>query len=654
VTPPPQQAYHEQLGLDFESLDQLITDDFETLSAPPPSAAHGASIAADGASSQGADAPQGGAAAGGTENGFGTPSTPGNLPEGGGEVSSVGTPAPSGAASASVAPNTTAASSGAIQPLASVLASDPRGGSSQPLGGAQPLGASGGSGGSGGSGPVDTPVLPNCNCTCSSTNNEVFAQASGAIDHSIDSQSEFSPAGVRYFNGSISVAATDLSSAGYGVAWGQSRSWTNAFSSNNFNGLGEVDIQQPYLVQASGGSDNTIGVVSSALNTRYFDLVSGSYQAHFYTKDQLTHGTGEFILTTSSGEQVHFYDFSVSQLNQRGQFKSLIDADGNSTAVTALTSDGKIAEVQRSVTVQGTTTVESYQYAYLASPDLNAGRLASVTLRRQVNGGAWTTVRKVAYDYYDGTAQKPYGNLGDLRTATLLDGSGNRLDTNSYRYYTSADQGTIGYVHGLKYAFRPASYARLAAAVGNPLTATDTQVSPYADQYFEYEPSGTHRVTKAIVQAAGCSACTGGLGTYTYTYSTSSNANGYNSWKYKTVETQPDGTTNTVYANYVGETMLKVFQSGTNKWETLYQYDATGANLVLQANPSALTGYSESLAGLVNASYLSTNTGLLQVTDSGSSTTAGEGVAGDVAGYYKDTQLEQGSAGAAAGAIDRH
>ena len=37
-----------------------------------------------------------------------------------------------------------------------------------------------------------------------------------------------------------------------------------------------------------------------------------------------------------------------------------------------------------------------------------------------------------------------------------------------------------GFVNGLKYYISPASYARLAAAVGNPLTATDAQVEPAA------------------------------------------------------------------------------------------------------------------------------------------------------------------------------
>src|SRR5262249_33222077 len=216
------------------------------------------------------------------------------------------------------------------------------------------------------------------------------------------------------------------------------------------------------------------------------------------------------------------------------------------TDVSGGADDGKPSEVRRSTTVSGTVTTESYLYSYLASPDPNAGLLANVTLRRQVNGGTWSTVRQVAYDYYDGTTGKPYGNLGDLRRATVLDGNNNARDTSYYRYYTADDQGTIGYVHGLKYAFSPASYARVVAAVGSPLTATDAQVSAYADNYYEYDSS--QRVSKSVVQGSGCSVCSGATGTYPYAHSRSSGNLDYNTASYVTIETLPDGSQNVVYA----------------------------------------------------------------------------------------------------------
>jgi hypothetical protein len=154
-------------------------------------------------------------------------------------------------------------------------------------------------------------------------------------------------------------------------------------------------------------------------------------------------------------------------------------------------------------------------------------------LRQKVGSGSWTTVRQVAYDYYDGTQNKPYGNLGDLRTCTTLDPNNHVIDVTYYRYFTPSDAGNIGYVHGLKYVFSPQSYARMAADISNPLTATDAQVAPYSDAYYQYIPS-TQQVSEAIIQGSGCSVCTGGQGTFTYSYASSSNQAGYNNWKFQT------------------------------------------------------------------------------------------------------------------------
>ncbi|HEV3440514.1 MAG TPA: hypothetical protein VG122_24380 [Gemmata sp.] len=176
---------------------------------------------------------------------------------------------------------------------------------------------------------------------------------------------------------------------------------------------------------------------------------------------------------------------------------------------------------------------------------MNAGLLQSVILRRSTNGGTtWSTVQQVQYAYYDGTTTN--GNAGDLETATIEDPSSNVLGTYYYRYYTPTTDGSIGYTHGLEYELTPRSYAQLAGTGVNPLTATNAQLSPYADMAYEYNSS--QRVTQVVVGGAGVST-TSGLGTYTYSYTTSLNSPGYNSWAVETVETLPDGSTNTVFTN---------------------------------------------------------------------------------------------------------
>ncbi len=105
--------------------------------------------------------------------------------------------------------------------------------------------------------------------------------------------------------------------------------------------------------------------------------------------------------------------------------------------------------------------------------------MQNIILRTKVAAGSWTVVRQVAYTYYDGV--EAHGNAGDLKLAVIEDASGNALDTKYYRYYVTE---TGGYQHALKYVFNPQSYARLVAALGTNLSSlTDTQVSPYADNY---------------------------------------------------------------------------------------------------------------------------------------------------------------------------
>jgi RHS repeat-associated protein len=532
--------------------------------------------------------------------------------------------------------NSNNGSSGGTNPTSGQSGGSSSGATSSGGGASGGCGCSGGcsSGGSGGSSNVSSDFM--------------IDNAPGVADHSLSSSSVYSPAGVRYFDGQINVSSTDLSTAGFGSLWNQTRSWSNGSPPRSDNGSGIIDWDRPYLLQPNGNNSEIV-VVSNATDARFFSLVGSTYVPQFYIQDQLTHNTstGEFIFTDTMGDQLHFFDWSGSQANQWGQFKSCTDAKGNLISVTSWTSTGNVAEMQRTDSSSGVT--QSYLYTYLSSPDLNAGMISNITLRQNVNNGPWTIVRQVAYDYYDGTGNKPYGNLADLRTATTLDGNNNVIDTTYYRYYTPADAGSIGYVHGLKYVFSPQSYARMAADISNPLTATDAQVAPYADDYYQYDPT-SQRVTMAIIQGNGCSVCTGGQGTFTYSYASSTFSPGYNSWAEKTVETLPDSSTNTVYTNFAGETMLDVFQSGSQKWENFYQYDASG-RLILQANPSAVTGYNESYADLLDQNhvgdygYLSSNTGLIQLTDYYSSTTATESTPGGAVGYYQDTKLEQGKAG---------
>ena len=407
----------------------------------------------------------------------------------------------------------------------------------------------------------------------------------------------FSPAGVRYADGAVHVASTDLASGGFGVGWGVSRSWTNlANVANGFNGSGWVISQLPHLRQDAGG---TLTAVANSFNLRYFDLVGSNYQARFWVQDTLVANSAnhEYVQTDTRGNQIRYNDFTVTPANEQGALKSFTDPDGNVTAVTAWTSAGKVQEIQRT----SGSLVESYLFSYIPTGQTNAGLMSSVILRRSSNGGStWTTVRQVMYTYYSGEA---HGNTGDLKLAQVQDGSGNTLDTTYYRYYTGESG---GYTHGLKYVFRPDSYARLTAALGTGIDSiSDTSAAPYADDYFEYDSS--QRCTKHVVAGDGTTLGSGanGQGTYTYSYTSSSNSVGYNSWATKTTETLPDGNQNIVYTNAFGEVMLAVYHDAGsgNNWDQFNKYDGQG-RLILSAQPSAVNGYNNTYSDLVSLSEI--------------------------------------------------
>jgi RHS repeat-associated protein len=342
------------------------------------------------------------------------------------------------------------------------------------------------------------------------------------------------------------------------------------------------------------------------------------------------------------------------------------------------------------------TAGEQWLYQYNAG-----GQLASVTFSQPASGTGWTTVRSVQYAYYTGLLPNgsldPNGNLGDLKTATIEDGSGATIDESYYRYYTPgsgmhcffllAGSPPPVYSTGLKFVFDSASFARLQAQFSNYDTATDAQVAPFAQHYFAYGNDNTRRCVHHDIQGAGGdtsytdinvagsveSIPTPGIGEFTYQYFSNGSyptnlAAGSvamaNTWEFKTVETLPDGNSrNVVYTNYMGETMLEVFQDiadPTNsslagkQWGTFYTYDAQGRTLwtaqasainlpvslsTLEVNPDLMYLHNGDYA------YLNNTAGEIDITDYYSATTATASAAGGVLGYVEDQRVDRGQSG---------
>ncbi|MCI0361774.1 MAG: hypothetical protein L0211_25085, partial [Planctomycetaceae bacterium] len=464
------------------------------------------------------------------------------------------------------------------------------------------------------------------------------------------SSSGYSSHPVRYADGVVMVYSNDLKSDGMGVPWGVTRSWTNAQAHFKQNVVGTRMLlsEQPYITNPG---DNDFFVMSNSSTAREFtyDTFSGVFVPHEFAQETLVADAtaGEFVLTDTEGSELRFYALLESYPEfQRGQFKSFKDAHGNTVSVVSHTTDGRIQEVQRSYTSGGTTITESYLYTHLTTL-INNGLIDSVTLRRREGAGAWVTQRKVEYAYYG--SGEANGNRGDLKTATIKDAANNVLGTTYYRYYKPGEAN--GFTHGLKYVLYPESYARFSLEVGDPLTATNTALAPYADHYFEYD--SYLKVTKEIAQGAGCSACSGGQGTFTYAYADNTPGGGYNKWQRKTVETLPDGNQNIVYTNYRGQVMLQVFKDTTTsqEWATYTRFDNAG-RVLFRADPSAVSGYSEAYDDLVhfdsvtsNYQYIRDTAGLVTNFSYYGGTTATDSTPGDVAGYLESISIQQGETG---------
>ena len=208
------------------------------------------------------------------------------------------------------------------------------------------------------------------------------------------------------------------------VGWTSQTPWSAGYC----NGTGWIDDSLPTLQTSADGT--TVAVVRSATDIEMFDLqANGQYTPESANNNALTHANGLFVFMDSQGDQIQFYDFSSgTPTGRQGQMKAMTDAADLFTYVSAWTSGGAIQEIRRQNAANN--DAESWLYSYAA----NTGLLSSVQLRRPNGQGGWTLIQQVVYSYYDGT--QSYGNLGDLKTASVEDAQGDVLDTDYYRYYT--------------------------------------------------------------------------------------------------------------------------------------------------------------------------------------------------------------------------
>ena len=411
---------------------------------------------------------------------------------------------------------------------------------------------------------------------------------------------------------------------------------------------------KPKLYQLNCSTDHLTAYYGPGIQT-FFDKdpVTGKYNEAFGGTDTLTNNGGTFTLTDADGNRMTFGAFAGGGEGISAPMVSRLDKAGNKWQVTSTNGLGNAVEAK--ITNADSTETEDWLYTYV-SGGVNDGKLESVTQKIK-KGATWVTVRSMTVAYYDGTTSG--GRAGDILSVIIKDGSGNVISDDVYRYYTDDTSG--GFTGGVKFALSEGSYRRLLEA--NPGSSfddlTDAQVASYADTYYEYNDA--HQITSRTVQGEGCSACTGGQGTYGYTYTsrtddTSDQITDTNTWMSKTVETLPDGNQNITYYNRDGNVMLAVFKDTTTggMYGTFNVFDDAG-RVIMTAAPSAIslpsdlatieqyTDLMHKVSG--NYEFLNDNAGKITVTDYYTSTTATETTAGGAAGYEQDVKIQKGEDG---------
>ena len=470
--------------------------------------------------------------------------------------------------------------------------------------------------------PLGIPI-PTSTCneqfppTCCSCVTNPKPNSNGGLNPKTGLIDLFSSAPVRYSSGEIRLTSTDIASGGFGMSWGHTRGFASRMSFTQTVGQGynwQV-AQWAYLVVKDNGTVVVQGEPNSAI---WFDKVDNVYQPRYGLKQTLVLDTVEnrYRLTNLDGSVTEFDAFT-------GMFRRKTDPYGNQITVTAMNSNGyNFNQVQRTYTASGVTTTEQFEYTY--STTSGDALLSQVTLKRKIGAGSWDNVSQAHYTYYG--YNDPYGLPGDLKTARVeqwQSGAWEDSGTTYYRYWLELPSGSSSssssssgspsapFAHLIKYVVKPSSFAKLVADpnVSDPFTASDAIVALYADNYYEYDSE--RRVTREMTD--------GGSRTFTFDYFQSSFAEDYISWKFKTIEGLPDGSQKIVYANYAGQTMLQVHESGADQWCEFWKYNQD-AHVILHAHPSAISGYDDQYPDLLHGvdehyEFLRDDAGLIETYD---------------------------------------
>jgi hypothetical protein len=248
--------------------------------------------------------------------------------------------------------------------------------------------------------PID--LVPPESCEDSCGGGELIEAAEGAPR----SPGAFASSSIRYHDGAPRLQRRDLASGGFGLPWGQTRTWSSPryFFSPAWNGAGDVEAQLPYLWPYDF---NLPIVISSASTARHFDASGeNAWSARHYRPETIRYANSEYVLSDSTGKRLVFNDLDAgTSYYLRGQLKCVIEAGSTATGCTAGASgvtmvtrgqDGKVTEISRSTGSGPTKITDSYLYSYYAGT-FAKGMTQTVTSRRGVGDPpSWTSRRRTS------------------------------------------------------------------------------------------------------------------------------------------------------------------------------------------------------------------------------------------------------------------
>jgi RHS repeat-associated protein len=284
---------------------------------------------------------------------------------------------------------------------------------------------------------------------------------------------------------------------------------------------------------------------------------------------------GTYTVTETDGRQKTF--------SQSGLLQRTLDAHGNEAVYSYL--------FDKVVSVVAGTGANSIGYFYTYNP---SGLLETVTMRV---GGITpaSDYRKTTYSY------TPSLELERAFLAELKGGVWSEIEVTYFRYHLRSGQ-------KIRFVLGDHAYEQMQAVNPNwPESATDAEVAQYADaEYVDYDYAGRVMMAKTH----------GGKYEYGFVYEQSSHyGSSTDVWTSKTIVSNPDGSTDTLYYNKGLSLLLKMVTApraggGTDVWYPICQRFDANSRIILSASSSAIAAVDESSPTLFT---LKPDEGVIQV-----------------------------------------